>query len=189
MLLDKSARYLKTELEELKGENTIMAEGFVIEANLDPQRGISAALVIKNGTLKSGMSIVSGKSKAPVRIMENFRGTPIKEAGFSEPINIVGWSELPEVGAKFVAYKNKKEAEQAVQKFVEEPSKEKEVEIKQVDAPAPGRLGGGDDGAGGPRPAHPDLLHHRLGRSPPHPARSAQVCSFSPHFLLCISNF
>jgi translation initiation factor IF-2 len=101
---------LMAELEELKGDSETPAEGYVVEGNLDPKRGISASLIIKNGSLKSGMYVVSGESSTPVRIMENFLGKSIKKASLSDPVNIIGWNKIPEVGAPFKAFKNKKEA-------------------------------------------------------------------------------
>lgn len=101
---------LVAELEELKGDTKTQPYGFVIEANMDSKRGISATLILKDGQIKSGMYIVSGESSAPVRIMENFVGKTIKEAGPSDPINVTGWDRLPKVGSRFEVYKNKKEA-------------------------------------------------------------------------------
>jgi len=100
---------LVSEVEELTGDKNALAEGFVIEGNLDPKRGVSASLIIKNGHLKSGMYVVSGESSAPVKIMEDFLGKPIKEAFSSDPVKITGWSTLPKVGSPFKTYRNKKE--------------------------------------------------------------------------------
>ena len=63
---------LVADLEELSGDTEKVAEGIVIESNLDQKKGISASLIIKDGTLKSGMFIVAGDSISPVRIMEDF---------------------------------------------------------------------------------------------------------------------
>ena len=104
---------LVADLEELSGDTTKNAEGIVIESNLDQKKGISASLVIKDGTLKSGMFVVAGDSMSPVRIMEDFQGLPIKEASFSSPIRIVGFSKVPQVGAKFSTFDKKKDAEKA----------------------------------------------------------------------------
>ena len=106
---------LMAEIEELESDKSKLAEGYVIEANLDQKRGISASLIIKDGSLKSGMHVVAGNASAPVRIMENFLGKPTKEAGPSDPIRIIGWDNLPEVGASFQAFKNKKEAGKAIE--------------------------------------------------------------------------
>jgi len=70
---------LVAEMEELKGDKEKLAEGFVLEVGLDVQKGIGATLIIKDGELKSGSYIAAGESIAPVRIMEDFTGKPIKE--------------------------------------------------------------------------------------------------------------
>lgn len=102
---------LAAEVEELRGEPSKPAEGVVIEANLDKKKGLSATLVVKDGTVRSGQTLVAGTAISPVRIMENFLGKPIKEATFSSPIRIIGWNELPEVGATWRTFDSKKEAE------------------------------------------------------------------------------
>jgi len=110
---------LVAEVEELTGDRNKKASGIIIEADLDPKRGISATLVIKDGTLLSGEYIAAGKSVSPVRIFENFKGEQIKEASFSSPVRIVGWSEIPKVGNEFNAFSSKNEAEKVAQDFTE----------------------------------------------------------------------
>jgi translation initiation factor IF-2 len=85
--------------------------GLVIEAHLDKRRGNTATLIVQDGTVVSGEFVVSGASMAPVRIMENFLGKPIKSAGPGTPIGIVGFSTLPQVGMSFKTVESKKEAE------------------------------------------------------------------------------
>jgi translation initiation factor IF-2 len=102
---------LTAELEELKGDATKSASGVIIEAHLDKQKGISASLIIKDGTLRTGSYVVSGAALSPVRIMENFLSKPIKEASFSSPVRIIGWNEIPVVGSTFKMFDNKKDAE------------------------------------------------------------------------------
>ena len=102
---------LTAELAELTYDPTILASGAIIEAKLDGRRGNTASLMIKNGTLKSGQFVVAGSSFAPVRIMEDCSGKTIKEAKASEPVGIVGWSEVPYVGDPFVTLESKREAE------------------------------------------------------------------------------
>lgn len=110
---------LSAELAELTGDTNAPAEGLVIEGHLDTKRGNTATLIIKNGTLASGSFVVSGSAYAPVRIMENFLGKNIREAGLSEPVGIVGWNEVPVVGSPFTTVANKKEAEQVAQAHAE----------------------------------------------------------------------
>ncbi len=108
---------LVAEMEELSGDPSAYAEGVVIEAHRDPKKGVMATLLIKNGTLKSGEFVLAHEALAPVRIFEDFTGTPIKEATFSSPVRIIGFDSLPEVGAPFAAYKSKKDAEQAREEY------------------------------------------------------------------------
>lgn len=105
---------LAADLAELKGDTNAPAEGQIIEAHLDKQRGNTATLLIKNGTLKSGSFVVSGTAYSPVRIMEDFTGKNIREASLSEAVGIVGFSEIPQVGDPFYTVANKKEAEKAI---------------------------------------------------------------------------
>ena len=105
---------LTADIAELQGDTNATTEGNVIESNMDAQRGNTATLIITNGTLKSGMFVVSGSAFSPVRIMEDCQGKTIKEAGLSTPLQIVGFNEIPEVGTTFTTVKSKKEAEALV---------------------------------------------------------------------------
>lgn len=102
---------LTADLAELTGDANALAEGHVIESNMDAKRGNTATLLIKNGTLKSGQFVVSGTASSPVRIMEDFQGKTIKEAGIAMPVQIVGFNEIPEIGSTFTTVNTKKEAE------------------------------------------------------------------------------
>ena len=104
---------LVAELANFTGDVNKKAEGIVIETKLDTKKGISATLVIKDGTLARGQYIVAGSAWTPVRIMENFLGKPIESAIFGSPVQIIGWSQMPEVGSVFYAVDSKKEAEAA----------------------------------------------------------------------------
>lgn len=97
-------------LAELSADDAAPAEGVAIESNLDPKKGISATLIIKNGTLKSGSFVAAGKAVAPVRIMETTDGTPLREATFSSPVRIIGWSDLVQSGSPFKTFATKNEA-------------------------------------------------------------------------------
>jgi translation initiation factor IF-2 len=104
---------LVAELNEFRADTTLPASGYVIEAHRDQKRGIAATLIITNGTLESGMSILAGRAISPVRIMEDHLGKSLRSATFSTPITLTGFDELPAVGETFLSYKNKKEAETA----------------------------------------------------------------------------
>ena len=98
------------EIENFTGSREENASGQVIEANLDPRRGIEASLIIKNGSIKKGMVVVVEDALCSIKIMENFLGKPINEATFSSPIRLIGFDKIPKVGACFKSFKNKPDA-------------------------------------------------------------------------------
>ena len=108
---------LVAELQDLKGDASKKPEGVVIETKLDKKRGVSAGLLIKDGTLRKGMQIVAGTSISAARIFENFLGKAIDEASFSSPINVIGWSDMPQVGSSFITFDNKRDAEKYADEF------------------------------------------------------------------------
>lgn len=114
---------LTADLTELTGDTNTLASGHIIEAKLDAKRGNTATLIVKNGTLKSGQFVVSGSASSPVRIMEDYLGKPLKEAGLSVPVRIVGFNEIPEIGSTFTTVANKKEAEEMIVKAASEAAK------------------------------------------------------------------
>jgi len=105
---------LAAELEGISADAEAPARGLVIEAHVDPKRGSTATLIIEDGTLESGEFVVAGGALAPVRIMENFLGKPIKRAAPGSPVRIVGFSTLPQVGDGWRAVETKKEAEEEI---------------------------------------------------------------------------
>jgi translation initiation factor IF-2 len=102
------------ELEELRGNDKAPLEAYVIEAEIDKQKGISATLIVREGTLRGGACVVAEHAFAPTRQLEDFAGRPTKEAHPGTPVRVIGWSELPRVGAKVRAVKTKREAEVCV---------------------------------------------------------------------------
>lgn len=104
-----------SEFHEMRADLAKPAEGIVLESHRDPKRGITATLIIKEGTLKKGDYIVAGESFVGTRIMENFMGKAITESYTSSPVNVVGFDVVPPVGSIFTSYPNKKEAEKAIE--------------------------------------------------------------------------
>jgi len=123
---------LTAELEELRGDANLPGSGFVLESFLDPKRGVSATLIIKDGTLGKGSFILAGQALSPFRIAENFLGKLVSEASFSSPVKVTGWSSIPAAGIRFQSFKNKKEAEE---KQEEEKNREKNYTKKQSAIP------------------------------------------------------
>lgn len=102
---------LVAELEELKGNPKVGAEGFVLETHLDPKSGTTATFIIKNGTLHATDYIVVGKEITKIKRLADFLDHPIKDSVFSAPVHIFGFAKLPTIGAPFKAFADKKEAE------------------------------------------------------------------------------
>ena len=109
---------LAAELEGLSADPDAPGEGVVIEAHVDPRRGSTATLIVHDGSVRSGEFVVAGAALAPVRIMENFLGKPVKEALPGSPVRIVGFSSLPQVGERWRVVKTKKEAEEIVRSSI-----------------------------------------------------------------------
>ncbi len=105
---------LIAEFSEFVGNPETLASGFIIEANMDEKRGVSATLIIKNGTLRSGQFVVAGTSMTGTRILENGLGVTVADATFSSPIRLTGFSELPAIGSEFQALETKRDAEEYV---------------------------------------------------------------------------
>lgn len=106
---------LVAELEELKANPAEKAQGTVIEANLNKNRGAVATLLVQNGTLKIGDIIVAGTSIGKIRGMINSEGMNVDYCEPSSPVLIWGLSEVPVTGDYFEIYPNEKEAKLAVQ--------------------------------------------------------------------------
>ena len=105
---------LTADLAELTSDDTHPASGFILESSQDPKQGMTATLILKDGTLKAGDVAVAGSAMAPVRFIENFAGKRIDTAVASAPVRISGWSGLPPAGTPFMSTNNKKEAEKMV---------------------------------------------------------------------------
>jgi len=124
---------LQSDMEELTGDPTLPAEGFVIESDMNPKTGISATLVIKNGSLKVGMYVATKGALAPVRSIEDYKGEAMKEASFSSPVKIVGWNTQPRSGSQFQTLLWK---EKAVE-FAAEKSEDKDRETEKIPPASP----------------------------------------------------
>ncbi len=99
---------LLVEMNELTANLDTDATGYVLESFVDPKRGISATLVLKDGTLSNSGSIVAGTALSPIRIIEDFAGRPIKNPRAGQPIKVTGFDEIPASGAIFVSSSDKK---------------------------------------------------------------------------------
>ena len=101
---------LSAEMLELKANKNRRAVGTVIEAKLDKGRGAVASLLVQNGTLHVGDSILVGSTYGRIRAMFDDTGKKIKSAGPSIPVEVLGLSEVPEAGDRFNQVKDEKTA-------------------------------------------------------------------------------
>ncbi len=98
------------EVRDLKANPNKLATGTVIEAKLDKGRGPVCTLLVQNGTLRQGDSIVVGTAYGKVRKMLNDKGDEVKEALPSMPVEILGLNEVPIAGDNFKVFANDKDA-------------------------------------------------------------------------------
>ncbi|MCX8085172.1 MAG: translation initiation factor IF-2 [Calditerrivibrio sp.] len=105
---------LEAEMLELKGDYVKPAEGIIIESRLDKQKGVSVSLIVKDGVLRVGDTFIAGVHYGKVRAMFNYAGKNIKEAGPSIPVELMGFSEVPEPGETLLVVPNEKIAKQIV---------------------------------------------------------------------------
>lgn len=122
---------LEAEMLEAKGNPERSAEGIVIESRLDKQKGPVATILVSNGTLHKGDYFVVGTEFGKVRAMHNHIGRAVKEAGPSFPVELMGFSGIPESGEKFIVVENEKLAKQVAELRA---SKKREHEIMEKTA-------------------------------------------------------
>ena len=101
---------ITAEMLELKADASRRAKGTVIEAKLDKGRGPVATLLVQNGTLNTGDSIIVGSTYGRIRAMLDDKGKKIKTAGPSIPVEVLGLSEVPAAGDRFNVVKDEKTA-------------------------------------------------------------------------------
>ncbi len=89
--------------------------GTVLEARLERARGVLATLLVQNGTLKLGDIVVAGSAEGRIRAMFDEHGKPVKEAGPSTPVQIMGLPDLPAAGDMFTTVKTDREAREIVE--------------------------------------------------------------------------
>ena len=106
---------LVADIEELKGDPVGRARGVVLEAHLDKGRGPVASVLVQRGTLDVGDTLVSGTSWAKIRAMLDENGQPVKQAGPSKPVQILGWSATPNAGDDIREVADEREARHVVQ--------------------------------------------------------------------------
>lgn len=104
---------LVADVEELKADIDVPAQGLVIESHMETGRGAVVGLLVEQGMLRPGMFMVAGTAYGKVRTLQDFAGKTIQEAGPSTPVTVSGFKELPQFGDTFLIVKSEKEARAA----------------------------------------------------------------------------
>lgn len=99
---------------EIKANPDGKVIGTVIEAELDKSKGVMATLLVQNGTLESGCIIVAGTAHGRLRALSDFKGKPVKKAGPSTPVAVMGLSDVPSAGDIFEVVDSEREARNIV---------------------------------------------------------------------------
>lgn len=111
------------ELEQYKANPKGRCVGTVIEAELDKYRGVTATLLVQNGTLKQGDSLLVGSTWGRIKAMFDFEGKPIKKAEPSTPVIVLGLQEVPDAGEVFERVKDDRTARNIAAERQEEISR------------------------------------------------------------------
>lgn len=114
---------LVADLEELKADINVPAQGLVIEAHMEQGRGSVVGLLVEQGELKPGHFLVAGTAYGKVRTLLDFQSKALKKAGPSTPVTVTGFKELPQFGDAFTIVKSEKEARQMTERARQEREK------------------------------------------------------------------
>jgi translation initiation factor IF-2 len=117
---------LQAEVLELRANPDKPARGVIIEAKLDKGRGPVATLLVQEGTLKTGDVFIAGSQYGRVRAMLNDKGQKIEEAHPSIPVEVVGFTDVPEAGETFIVISEERMAKQ-ISLYRQEKIREKEL--------------------------------------------------------------
>ena len=109
---------LTAEVMELKANPNRAVRGLVIEAELDKGKGAVATVLVQKGTLHVGDAIAAGSAHGRVRAMMDDKGRRVKEAGPSQPVEILGLNDVPNAGEVFVGCASDKEARAFAETFI-----------------------------------------------------------------------
>ena len=101
---------LQADMLELRANPDRLALGTVIEARLDKAKGPVATLLVSNGTLKTGQSVVAGTTSGKIRVMTDDKGKTIRKAGPATAVELLGLSDVPDAGDAFNAVRDDKTA-------------------------------------------------------------------------------
>lgn len=123
---------LTADMQELRANANRQAKGTVIEAKLDRGRGPVATVLVQNGTLHAGDTVIAGKAVGRVRVMTDERGRKLEHAGPSVPVEIIGLGEVPDAGDVFYAVDDERMARELVEQRKEKEKEERNKVMQKV---------------------------------------------------------
>jgi len=123
---------LIAEMEELKGSQSGLVEGTIIESYSDAQRGPTCTLILANGTLKIGDIIATPSAFGKVKRMEDFQGNDLQRALLSMPVIVLGFKNVPGIGEQVRVYLDTEAAIAEIKRSEERGGQDKKIE-KQTD--------------------------------------------------------
>jgi len=115
---------ITSEILELKGNVKKRAKGVVLESRLDPKMGPIADILVQEGTLKIGDVIVAGEVQGKVKALLNDKGERVNTAIVSQPVEVIGFNNVPDAGDTMYVIQN----EQHAKRIVEEVRKERKIQ-------------------------------------------------------------
>jgi translation initiation factor IF-2 len=107
---------LVADMKDLKANPNKQAKGVVIEAKLDKTKGAVATMLVQRGTLDVGDTILAGSVIGRIRTMKNDKGQKVKKAGPSTPVEVTGFTDVPEAGDTFYEVKDEKTAKHLMER-------------------------------------------------------------------------
>jgi len=124
---------LIAEMEELKTSTNASVSGTIIESNHNKQRGATATLLIKEGTLSNKDIIGTDSACGKIKTMEDFQSNPIQEATMSMPAIVTGFNKVPQTGEKFSVFDSLEQAQTRVEKHKPKMDSSSEKEVLLLD--------------------------------------------------------
>ena len=115
---------LVADVEDLKAEIDVAAEGLVIESHMEQGRGSVVRLLVEHGILRAGDYAVAGGTYGKIRTLLDYKGETLKEAGPATPTIVTGFKELPQFGDQFIVVDNEKTARQKTAAFKTDSAKQ-----------------------------------------------------------------
>jgi translation initiation factor IF-2 len=123
---------LVAELEQFKANPQGKCVGTVIESELDKFRGVTATLLVQNGTLRRGDALVVGNTWGRIKAMFDYAGHPLKEAGPSTPVVVLGLQEAPTAGDVFEVKPTDREAKQVAQERQDQRARAAQAPVRRA---------------------------------------------------------